>query len=1086
MLMIGAKKIVSLLSAMAIGISATAQGNDEVIELSDKFEVHNATVYTIDNGLTSSGVTCIERDKTGFMWIGTNDGVNSFDGYSFKNYVPDINDSTAISGRRITAIKEIENNKILMSTADGALSVYDKRSRTFSPVSINVPDSITHEFNGAYGIGLTNKTIYVGFGNYILKIDKETQEQGLIGIDTRRKFPNLNISRMKFILLEDGRNMVIQLNNRAFGVLNIATDEVEITRWRQGSISDICAASDNEFYLCTTNGLKIYNISTGEIKDASILQRTPVQSITKDANNNLWLAYDNNHLMKWMPSRNITNEISNIDFFLNKQTTVYGMIEDENQVLWMATSNTGLIKLDVKRPKIHNLRVENPNIPKNYITHDFCAINADEVWAACGIYGILKINTKTHESEHMNIPERVTHSLYVRRNGEIIIGTMNGALRYTPNRKELTEPIEISDEIIENVDGRCTIHFMTEDCLGNLWFATQVGLYKYNGMVAKRYPSASHGTENVNVVYEDAEGRIWSGTESGSFVMEPGDSIFHETLAKDINKGDNNYTYSFADNVNSVLIGTSSGVLVYDKETKQVRPAQFNKQFGNATIYSIVCDDNGIIWISTNRGIGYIDRNNNQSYLFNHHDGLTFQGNECHKFAKYKDHIYIGNATNMNYIIANHIKFNDVQPTPFVSDILYGLSGKEMQVHMENDTLYTTKYMLKASLKVHVASSDYTLPSRNEFMYKIDNEDWTHLTESNEILISSPMPSTIKVQVKASNGDKVWGDTIHTFYIKIVPPLWLSNTAIAFYIIVLLAASWFLINLRFRSIKQRMKQMEGEARAKKLVEAQRNRLAKLHKDQEDSIRYAKRIQESLMPPANEFERNFSKLFVFYMPKDIVSGDFYSIYERDDKTFIIAADCTGHGVPGAFISILGIDHLYNIIMRQKIDDAGQILTYLHRDLHDTIFSRDSRTEEFNEGMDLTICVVYHKEKKINFAGAMNDLYLIRDNEILTYHGDRHSIGTNSTMDEVDEKNYISQTIDCQKGDMFYMFSDGFVDQFGGPELKKFKHRRFKQLLLYMHKLPAKDQRSMLNRRFMEWKGNNEQTDDVSVIGFEPWE
>lgn len=1073
-------------SVSVVSVDASAQskpwGDDVSVE---KITITNAGHYTIDNGLTSSYITCLERDCNGLIWLGTNDGINAFDGYGFRGYVANQEDSTTIQGKKISDVKDIDNYYLLAAMADGGLALYDKRTDRFMNVNIDDAPENHSEFRSAYGICKMGTTAYVAFENNIIRIDLTTGDQNKIVMMPRKKHTGSNIERMELAPMPDNRHIAMMLSKTTFGVLDTRTDRVKTIRLNKEYINDICPLDETHCYICTTKGLKIYDVSTGQFSQERILNNTLVQAITKDYGIGFWIAYDNNHLLKWIPSRNKVKEVSNISFFLDKRTSVNDVIEDENEILWLATSNAGLIKLDAKHPKIKNIEIDAPDLPLNYITHDIYARRSHDIWAACGIDGALRVNTKTQTIERIPIPHRNVYSVLVRKSDEVIFGTTWGALRYTPNAAEKFEPIPIKDAVLDSIGGRCIINNICEDCLGNLWFATQIGVYKYNGLTAKRYASASHGLENVNMVYEDGDGRIWSGTISGSFVMEPGDSVFTETKSCELNYGDNNNTNCFVDYDNSVLIGTSSGVLVYNKESHEVKKATFGGHFNQAMIYSITTDENGVIWLSTNRGVGYIDGNFNQVYLFNQHDGLSFQGNECHKFARYKNYIYIGNATNLNFIKADILHFNDTQPKAFVSSVEYGQSGGEERAVMENDTLFTVRYLVRAALKVRVASSDFTFPSRNEFMYRLDNDDWVRMVGNNEILLSGPLPGTYRLEIRATNSDKTWSETTKTVYIKIVPPLWFSTPAVVFYVILALTGTWFLIDIRFRSMKRRMKQVENEAKAKSQVEAQKNRLAVLHRDQENSIRYAKRIQESLMPPVSTISGLFNKMFVYYSPRDIVSGDFYSFYHRDDMTFIIAADCTGHGVPGAFISILGIDHLYNIIMRQKIDDAGTILTYLHRDLHSTVFRNENSREEFNEGMDLTVCVVYHKEKRINFAGAMNDLYLIRDNEILTYHGDRHSIGTNSTLGEVDDKQYASQVIYCQPGDMFYMFSDGFVDQFGGPENKKFKHRRFKQLLLYLHKLPAKDQKNMLNRRFLEWRGINDQTDDVSVIGFEPW-
>lgn len=1053
--------------------------------LKETLVVHNAARYTIDNGLLSNYTTCVERDREGRIWVGTNDGVNVFDGYAFRSYVSDLNDSVSLKGKRVSSICEVDEITMLLALIDGGLEVYDKRTDSFQRLVVSDSYDNATEFGSAYSICEMNGSAYVAYENNIIKINGATHEMTKIVLDSRRRHSGLGVDVKDLEPVPGGRYIAIMQGRTSFGILDTRTDKVKLKHYDNMFFSGICPKDERYVYLCSTKGLYVYDIVEDEMTQEPFMKDILVQAMIKDTGNGFWVAYDNNHVVHWLPKEKMVMEIANLQYFLNNQSYVNAMIEDENEILWLVTSNSGLLKLDVKRPKIYNIAIECDDVPLNYTTNDIFASGYNEVWAACGIDGIARLDTRKKTIEKIAVERKSVHSIYKRRNGDVIIGTTRGPWKYVPGNAEQFEEIVVKDDIIAASGDRCVVNAICEDCLGNLWFATQVGLYKYNGLVAERYPSASHGPENVNAVFEDVDGRIWVGTATGSFVKDAGKSFFTETKACELNKGENNATFCFSDYPEGVYIGTSNGVLEYNKSTGEISQASFNSSFGNTKIFSIACDDNNVVWISTTRGIGYIDQGKNQLYLFNYHDGLTFHGNECQKFSKYGNNIYVGNALDLNLIVTDQISFNTTPPRAFVSSVSYGQSGKEGQVMMETDTTFSMRYLLKASLRIKVASSDLTMPSRNEFMYRVDNEDWTYLKKNNEILLSGPMPGTYCIEVKATNADKTWSDTSVKVYVTIIPPLWLSNAAIIFYIIVMLSLTWFLIDIRFRSMKKRMKQIENEARAKKTVEDQRNRLAKLHKDQEDSIRYAKRIQESLMPPVASFERIFEKLFVYYMPRDIVSGDFYSFYHRDDKTFIIAADCTGHGVPGAFISILGVDHLYNIIMRQKEDDPGVILTYLHKDLHSTVFKRENSSEEFNEGMDLTICVVHHKEKKIMFAGAMNDLYVIRDNEILTYHGDRHSIGTNSTIGEVDDKQYNSQLIECQAGDMFYMFSDGFVDQFGGPEFKKFKHRRFKQLLLYIHKLPAKDQRTMLHRRFTEWKSGGEQTDDVSVIGFEPW-
>ena len=534
----------------------------------------------------------------------------------------------------------------------------------------------------------------------------------------------------------------------------------------------------------------------------------------------------------------------------------------------------------------------------------------------------------------------------------------------------------------------------------------------------------------------------------------------------------------------SILMGTSDGVKVFDRRTGCETATKIFDQFKNKVIYSIACDENGILWLNTSSGIGYVDSNYGNVYTFGNADGLYNEGNECRKFTSADGIIYFGQVTAVNTIDTRHVTFNTRIPHTIVSQVLYCPNGEEYKMTMKDDTTYCHIYQPNATTRLQVASSDLTFPARNRFLYKIDDGNWTELSNSNEILLPSLFPGTYRVRLRSSNADKTWSYDIKSIYINIEPPLWMTRPAIIFYAIWMMGMLWLFFNMRLRKINRRMR-LEAEGKAKRSIEEQRNQLAGVINEQRSSFNYAKRIQDALMPKAKQFESYFAKLFILYRPKDIVSGDFYTFYHRDGKTFVISADCTGHGVPGAFISILGIDHLNSIIMQQKVDDAGQILTLLQSELRKAI--TQIGTEEVNDGMDMTVCVVHHAEKSVNFAGAMNDMYIIRNNEVLTFHGERMSIGTDTSMDNSHpEITFRSQDIDCLPGDMMYLFSDGYCDQFGGPEHKKFKVRRFKNLILNIHKLPANDQMLLLNQKIIEWMGGGEQTDDISVIGFQPWD
>ena len=261
------------------------------------------------------------------------------------------------------------------------------------------------------------------------------------------------------------------------------------------------------------------------------------------------------------------------------------------------------------------------------------------------------------------------------------------------------------------------------------------------------------------------------------------------------------------------------------------------------------------------------------------------------------------------------------------------------------------------------------------------------------------------------------------------------------------------------------------------IEKQKEEIEDQKKHIMDSIYYARRIQNAILPSFGYINQHLKNYFVFYLPKDIVSGDFYWVHETDGLFMVAAVDCTGHGVPGAFMSIVGFNQLNYAVTVKKARSAGLILDELNQGVITTL-NENTGTGSIKDGMDLSLCVLNMQANKAEFAGANNPLILIRDNNIIKYKGDRFPIGA---FEGRSLQRFSNTGIDLKKGDCLYLFSDGFADQFGGPENKKFMSRRFQELLLEIHSRPVDVQKELLISKLKEWKGNNEQVDDILVIG-----
>ncbi|HBQ82627.1 MAG TPA: hypothetical protein DD745_07080 [Bacteroidales bacterium] len=243
-----------------------------------------------------------------------------------------------------------------------------------------------------------------------------------------------------------------------------------------------------------------------------------------------------------------------------------------------------------------------------------------------------------------------------------------------------------------------------------------------------------------------------------------------------------------------------------------------------------------------------------------------------------------------------------------------------------------------------------------------------------------------------------------------------------------------------------------------------------------SINYASRIERAMLPEPEEIKGLRNKYFILYKPKDIVSGDFYWFNRSGSKLIAVAGDCTGHGVPGALMSMLGISFLEEIVNYRGITESGKILDELRKEVRQALRQK-GRKQEAKDGMDISLCVIDKSKKTVQFSGAYNNLYIIRNNELMEYHADRMPIA----IFDMEDSGFKTNNIEISDRDILYMFSDGYADQFGGPNNKKYKYACLKTFLLSIHRLPMQKQHQKLDEEFLSWKGNNPQIDDVLIVG-----
>ncbi|MDF1546202.1 MAG: SpoIIE family protein phosphatase [Bacteroidales bacterium] len=384
-------------------------------------------------------------------------------------------------------------------------------------------------------------------------------------------------------------------------------------------------------------------------------------------------------------------------------------------------------------------------------------------------------------------------------------------------------------------------------------------------------------------------------------------------------------------------------------------------------------------------------------------------------------------------------------------------------------------------LNFKISAPYYLRPDGLRYQYYIEGamNGWSEWRQSQDFDFLL-QPGEYKVQIKAKN---IFGYTSESvsYPFKVKDPIWMNPWFIAIMAAVVILLVSLIIYLLQRK-KERRLQRDNKILELKVAERtfeikkQKEQIEYKNREITDSLNYASQIQSAILPPKKMLNEAVSESFVLNKPKDIVSGDYFWANRINGQLVVTAADCTGHGVPGAFLSMLGVTFLNEITNKMEYLRANLILEKLRSRVIKSLHQEGYDQKRF-DGIDLSLVVIDLKELKMQFAGANNPMYIIRNGMLTEFKGNRMPIG----MHSYDNKPFTNHEIELKKGDIVYLFSDGYTDQFGGEYGRKFLTRNFKILLTEISKLPMNKQNNILEETFIAWKGKYEQIDDILVIG-----
>jgi len=1069
-------------------------------------QVVHSTSYTVNQGLSQSNVTCIDKDDKGFLWIGTQDGVNRFDGYQFKTYKHNPSDTNSLSNNFVNDLVASSKGYIWIATNYG-LNRYNPRNGYFK-VFLSDPD----------GNGLPE--------NQILNLYEDPQ--GMIWIKTLHFLTRYNPQTGAFKSYKhfndhfnyfDGTNNfdILMTRERKLWVgtkdgLNYFNRKIEVFKRYQHKPSDHTTLSNNivqdlyedsrgYLWIGTDNGLNRFDPETDSFERYYITERqqtrdqNSINDILVDEEGFFWVATNAGVFLFDREKESFSRPASLIHESNDlRNANIKELEQFRSKVLWVGTLQ-GLNKLQ-KNLKDFKLYRNDENNQPLFTDNLVASVYKDHqglIWVGSWDEGLFILNRDNNEithytREHPYIPSNDIHSLFEDSRRRLWIGTNQGVVWYDLRHGNFHR---FSTNQRKQIFKNNRVYSMDEDRQGRIWFATRNGLHVYDGsrlksFFNKQYDTTSLSSSFIYDVMVDSKNRVWVATNKGLNRYLGEGKGFKKFIRNDLSCSNclasNEILCLHEDARGNIWIGTVGGLNRYNPRTG--RMITYTEQDGlpNNLIYAILEDDHENLWISSNKGLTQMNIATGNMVNYGIYDGLQdYEFNHLAAFKAPDGEMFFGGISGLNSFYPDSIQKSSYVPNVEITSAevitdrekhTHNLLGSDTLVLPYNNNLVTVEFV----------ALDLIAPSKIQYAYQLKGaeNEWVNIGSRRYATFSNLSPGKYVFNVKASNTDNVMSHEPELLYIVVKTPLWRSRFAIIVYSLIGVLLILLIIRWRTNSLRKANQYLKEREVIAKQVAKQKEELSIKNKNITDSLIYAKRIQESLLPSDHTFKSLLHDSFVLHKPKDIVSGDFYWINEVDDKLFVAVVDCTGHGVPGAFMSIIGVELLDNITNEQKITEADNILYDLNRGVSLTLTKGNHRSNTIRDGMDVALCVIDKKEKELEFAGAFRPFYLIRENKIEEIKGDRFSVGM--LEDSMGKEDISKRRIKLRDDDMIYLFTDGYADQFGGPEGKKYKYRRFRHLLLTIHKLPLEQQKQYLNQSIEDWKDDQEQIDDILIVGF----
>ncbi|MGF1532298.1 MAG: two-component regulator propeller domain-containing protein [Bernardetiaceae bacterium] len=1052
-----------------------------------------------NQSLSSSFVRCLLVDNDGQLWIGTNEGgLNRYNYQSdnFTHYKHQTDQPNSLINNQVWALTTDKDNKLWIGTSEG-LSLMDTQNEQFTHYTHDPKHYSSLASNWVRSLLADSEgRVWVGCDPGGLHLFLSPDQQFLHFPGSPRQTDGMPSNRI-VDMIEDGETLwiatyeggLVQFDKTTRKVLrkygaaqHPALRDIQSLLLRQGKL----------WLLTRERGLLILDLATDQL-----------QHYTHQNNNPSAIGSD----------------------------LLLSIFEDRSETVWIGTAENGLSKYNAFSTKFLHINAQNSHPDLGNTVFDFAQDLKGHLWVAtdAGLFRSTAPESVSRGWERWRSPDADIQLLLNKvqvitrdQNGMLWMGTRQRLIRLNP------ETNDFQTTKISGGGRQLSITAILPDTQNKLWVGTSGGLYRFSFQDNELdIFTANEGLQNdqITTLYQDREQRVWVGTQNGlgCYLADQNQFTFYKNIPDDANSLSNSRIFSMTEDTQGRLwIGTANGLNQWDPERETFSSfVEGPNELPNGFIKGILGDADNNLWISTNNGISRMDASNETFVNFSTFDGLQgleFLPHAC--LMTQEGAMLFGGNNGFNWFRPDLLIYNTHPPRTVITDVR--LLGQSLAFDALQNQQLTLEHD-QNTLAFSFAVLDFVLPEKNRVLFKLEGLDknWRYDESGRNVVeYNNLAPGKYTFRLRGYNNDGTRGPET-SLQITITPPIWKEIWFQGILLTLGLAVIYALyryrlwqverqsrlleqqVQQRTTEIRQKNEQLESQKQAleeqKQSLQEQHQQIEQQHKalrasteklqdayrdiEQKnnsitDSIRYAKTIQEAVLPTRARIRQTFTDGFVLYLPKAIVSGDFFWFVQIKEMSFVAAVDCTGHGVPGAFMSLIGNTLLNEIVNQDQVYEPHQILTKLHERIRVALKQAEKANED---GMDMVLCRIRSAEAhiEVTFAGAKRPLYIYeqKSKDLKEMRGDRRSIGGRQ---KGTRQQFTKHLFLLQPGDVLYLTTDGFADQINAQR-QKYGSNHLKTLLQQIAPLDLASQELKLRHTLQSHRQEVPQIDDVTILG-----